>query len=498
MGERRCGSLCPIWGLFAIVAACGGGGGGGGESDAAGSDDGPPPGALAFQSPRASATVLGSTVVDLVAGATIEAAEVSVTGEATPRCTFSARPFVCLIDLTGVAPGPLGLTARGFAAGAEVVTATVAIERRAFATQACPAGEPTACVAALVAAGQAAGYAGLSYHNMDDSHAVANTSAMPGIEVQVNQSFAGSDPWHADPARILVANQSQAYNYGDGWSSIPRGGSIGQIGALWEQSKLFLWPEHRDHGLVDFFPWQTPTLVLSQGSSGSELDEVGKLLSILAALPADARAALHQAHMLMPALAMLHRRARIGTDLDYLTPVAHTPAVKDADVGREGVQLAASIRLGELPPVARLTVEPATIPAEWAALNFVQQEAGPFAMGWWPQLAPATPPAGTFSVVVDLAPASVDHAGLPLYFFARVVRGEPAHVRVTQLGPSRFQVDSEWPLEYAEMVNDRQRSTSRATVAFVAHNGLWMSAPAFISVFGGNPVAHAPDSNDLD
>jgi hypothetical protein len=492
MGARH----LAVWFTVSGLVACGGGSSGGVDAD--GTPDGAGPTGLAFRAPTAASTALGSTVVDLDAGATIETAEVLVTGETTPRCTFAARPFVCLIDLSTVPAGAFSLSARGLVGGTEVATASVVLERRAFATDACAAGTPTECIAALVAASRAAGYAGLSYHDMDNGHANYNTSAMPGIEAQVNQAYVGTDPWHSDPARILVANQSQAYSFGDGWASIPRNGSIAQIGTLWEQSKLFLWPEHRDHGLVDYYAWQTPTMVLSQGSSGSELDEVGKLLHLLAALPADVRAALHTANQLMPAIAMLHRRARVATDLDYLTPPPHAPAVTDADVAREGIQLAASIRPDELPPVAKLTVETATIPADWATAGFVQQEIGAFAMTWSSSALPAVAPPGTLSVIVDLAPASTDPGSRPLYFFARVVRGDPARLRVTQLAPSRFQIEAEWPELYAEMVNGHERSSRRATVAFVAHNGLWLSAPAFLSVFGGNPLEHAPDANNLD
>lgn len=482
--------------VVAVVAACGGGSGGGVDAERPGADASPT--SLAFRSPVASATVLGSAVVDLDAGAGIDAAEVSVVGEATPRCTFAARPFVCLIDVTGLAPGPISLSARGTAAGAEVATASVAIDRRAYATEACAAGAPTDCVAALVASGAAAGYTGLSYHDMDNGHAALDVSAMPGIESQINQTFAGQDPWHTDPARIVVANQSEAFNFGDGWMSIPRNGTIAPLATLWEQSKLFIWPEHRDHGYVDYYPWQTPTLVLSQGSSGSELDETAKLLAILAALPADVRSALHQDHALMSVLTMLHRRARVATDVAYLEPAAHTPAFVDADVGREGVQLAASVRLDEVPPVARLTVESATIPPEWATAGVIQQEATPYAMVWSPYAVPATPPTGTFTAVIDLAAASTDANARPLYYFARVVRGDAARIRVTQLDSARFQIDADFPAEVTEMVNGHDRASRRATVAFFAHNGLWLSEPVFVSVFGGNPAEHAPDSNDLD
>jgi hypothetical protein len=509
-----------LWGV-GLVAVLGGstgcseddpgsagpGGSGGSGGDVQGGSAGMAPGgggsggvptAFAFAAPLAGASLIDSAAVELSATPDIEAAEVTVAGEASPRCTFDAPPFICLIDLTGLPEGAFTLDAVGSAGGSQVAEASVALERRAEPADVCPdTTAPTDCIAALVAASAAAGYAGLSYHCMDDGHAAYDTSAMPGIEVQVNQAAASQDPWHADPARILVGNQSQAYNFGDGWMSIPRIGTISYLDSFWLASKLFLWPEHRDHGYADFYAWQTPTLIFSQGSSGTELDEVGKLLHILAAFPGAARAAMHDAGFLMPATVFVHRRARVASDLEYLAPPAHPPAFIDADTARAGIRLANAIVAGETPPIARLAVEDAAIPQEWADAGFGQLETSPFALTWSSPALPAAPPAGTFSVTVDLS-NSADLNDRPLLYFARVVRGDPAHIRVTQLDAARFRVESEWPLEVAENVAAQSRTSRRATVAFVAHNGLYPSAPSFLSVFGADPHAHAPDANNLD
>ncbi len=483
---------------LSVVAACGDAGPGVEPDGGPPPVDAAPPPTVSFRVPTTGASALGSVVVDLDADLRIEGAEVTVRGEPGPRCQFTAPPFVCLVDLSATATGPVTLTARGLIAGAEVAAAEVAVDHRGFATTACASGNPTDCVAALVVAGQAAGYGGLAYHDMDNGHAVAGTGGMTGLETKINQAYVGTDPWHSDAARIVIANQSQAYNFADGWMSMPRNGNLTQITNLWEQSKLFVWPEHRDHGRQDYYAWQTPALVLSQGSSGSELDEVLKLLHILAAMPSAVRTTLHQERLLMPTLAMLHRRARVTTDLDYLTPAPHASALADADVARDGIALAASLRAGELPPLVGLTLEQTSIPPAWAALGFRQIESSKVAMTWSATTAPATAPGEQWRAIVDLAPASRDLGGRRLYFFARVMRGDPAHVTVTQLDGSRFEIAADWPAEHTARVNGHDRGSRRATIGFVAHNGLWMSAPAFVSVFGGAPAAHAPDSNDLD
>jgi hypothetical protein len=43
-----------------------------------------------------------------------------------------------------------------------------------------------------------------------------------GIDAKSNDLKAGQDPWHADPDRILIANQSEAWVLMGGMASIPR------------------------------------------------------------------------------------------------------------------------------------------------------------------------------------------------------------------------------------------------------------------------------------
>ncbi len=467
-----------------------------GEPDAGGSTDAGAP--FDFASPSDGDDLLFSAAVEIVGGAEVETAQVSVTGEETPRCTWDARPFVCLVDLTTVPAGPSLLDARGLAGGVEVATAQISITRREPPLDPCGGAGTRDCVTNLALAGSAAGWTGLSYHDMDDGHAAYDTSAMVGIESKINHLGVGADPWHRDEARIVVANQSEAYVGAEGTWSIPRGIEIGGLEELWEESKIFLWPEHRDHGVADFYPWMVPTLVLSQGSSGSELDEIGKLLFILGAFAsADLRSQMHEAAALMPALTMIHRRARVATDLEYVSAAAHPAAFMDAASDVSGITLAQAVRAEEIPPVANVSIEEETVPATWDDAGFAPILEGIYARAWAPPAAPAASPAGTFEAVVDLE-GSLDANGRRLVFFASLVRGDPAHARVTRIDRSRFRVDFEWPEDHAEVVAGQSRTSRRATFAFFAHNGVWLSAPAFVSIFGADPYAPAPDANNLD
>lgn len=116
---------------------------------------------------------------------------------------------------------------------------------------------------------------------------------------------------------------------------------------------------------------------------------------------------------------------------------------------------------------------------------------------WAPPAAPAADPTGTFETTLDLS-ASFDPNDRPLWFFAVRVRGDPARTRVTQLDRTRFRVEIDWPADFAEDVGGASRTTRRAAIAFFAHNGVWLSAPAFASVFASDPFEPAPDANNLD
>src|SRR6056297_131706 len=101
--------------------------------------------------------------------------------------------------------------------------------------------------------------------------------------------------------------------------------------AHYAANALYVYPEHRDHDPErgDLFSAMTPYVLISQGSSGSDLPLVRAALMAAAALPPDTQARAVAEGLLAPSLQMLIRRAMPGIgddDAAYLGPAAHPTA----------------------------------------------------------------------------------------------------------------------------------------------------------------------------
>jgi hypothetical protein len=459
--------------------------------------------ALSFLLPTAGRPVVHSTAIRLQGSEGIDRVEVRAAGDAMPRCTADpivpspagARWFECLIDLDDVAPGAVTLDAVGFAGATEQGTATTTVMRRA-STPACAAAADLACVNERVTAGTSAGFTGLTYACLDGAHARADTSGMPGIDAQVHDDF----PAAGFPASaIVVMNMSRAWIPAGGSLSIPRpswGPWPTRLPDLYRESKLAFFPEHRDHGIVDVYPGQWPWVMFSQGSSGSELDEVRKLLLTLGVLPADVRARLHETRTLGPFAQYVMRRSRVASDSAYLTPAGHLTVFPDADNTAAMLDLATAITAAEAPPVVAVEVTDRTEPASW---NVRVRPNTPYARDYDHAGTAPTDTAGEMRILIDLT-TSEDADGDTLVYFPRVVRGDAATVTLERLDETGTQwaITTPYPADQVVNLDGQDRTVGRVTIAFVAHDGTWLSAPSYVSVSNRDGDEPIPDSNNLD
>ena len=98
-------------------------------------------------------------------------------------------------------------------------------------------------------------------------------------------------------------------------------------------NNLYIYPEHLDHdpghngvgGYGDLFPTNTPYLITSQGSSGSDQPFMRALPYVLAAFRPEVKKRLIQTGMLMPTIQMILRinNPHLSSSKDYLTGKAH-------------------------------------------------------------------------------------------------------------------------------------------------------------------------------
>lgn len=360
--------------------------------------------------------------------------------------------------------------------------------------------------------GAAAGLGDLYWDNRDDGHSAVNLQRFPEMKkVEYAPSEAKTLGWGLQQ-RVLphttVGNSSTAH------SDIKRGSQTRFAytnrrlhDVLYRQyrgNNLYIYPEHRDHdlgnrrrtgkkyddpknkrsGYGDLFPTNTPYLITSQGSSGSDKPFIATVARTIGAFRPEVRARLEQLGLLMPTVQMLLRstqRQVKGWD-DYFSGRAH-PAVFD---GKQlnpvaMVRAAHAMTLATIPPLVQLEIveEDRMVPDRdyFARPGFTEKISDTpavIARVWrgYPM---------TRRMVVS-AKGSIDPNQRPLKFKWVVLRGDPTRVKITPLGPqgSEAEIVIEYTPRRAASWNEDLWS-NRIDLGVFARNGDAVSAPAFIT-----------------
>lgn len=349
----------------------------------------------------------------------------------------------------------------------------------------------------LVASGQAAGNAGDLYENRDRDHSRLPPAAFPQLtrvlygpalrQRGLDYGLAGVMLFDAP----LIGNSSTAVAGGLLWRSLPRLAltSKGGAAALYQDylaGQIHVYPEHRDHDPDhgDLLPANTPYMLISQGSSGSDQPHLEALAMILAAFRPDTKERLRQTGLIAPTVQMVYRRARVGvrSRAAYLSGAAHPSVFRDRDIDLvRMVGLANAIRPDEIPPMVRLAVLEETAAVEGVDYFGEGQDERLFdtpsaiARVWRSR-------AGRRSLVVSAADTT-DPNGRPLRFDWVLLRGDPDRVRITPLTPEgRYAlIEMDWqsprPAPGAPDI-----LSPRIDIGVFADNGAVLSAPAFVSV----------------
>jgi hypothetical protein len=462
------------------------------DSDATSIDE------LTVTVPQANMEVLYSTIV--AADAPDDAVRVEVREpDSGATCDAPAPWFECLLDLSEADSGPMTVELTAFADDAtELASTTVDLTRRAIdAPCTGDPGQLTDCIVARAETSDSAGFDGVTYINADDSHARVRTGGMTDIDARVIDQ-----PTQTvfDDVTLGLMNESRAYTSGGSCSLTRCYPSSRQrvAGLVYEQNGLYMVPEHRDVGKRDFYQWQAPFFLLSQGSSSSEKDEIRKGLQALGVMQTAARDAVVQNNATGPLLSYLIVRARQQTDAAYLTGDAHPTALTNTDSDERILTLAAALRDDELPPVARLSVDAvdATFPDDW---TMTQALSNPHAIGYTPLTLPDQTPTGEFNIEIDLSD-TLDPNDRDVFFVPVVLREAGSTVAVERLDESgmHWSVRGDFPEDADIMTGGEQRTVSRVTVGFFPHNGKWLGAPVMVSVGARPSDERSSNDNNLD
>jgi hypothetical protein len=265
------------------------------------------------------------------------------------------------------------------------------------------------------------------------------------------------------------------------------------LASHYTHNNVYIYPEHRDHdpghngvgdGYGDLYPTNTPYLIVSQGSSGSDQPFMRAIPFTLAAFRPEVKKKLVETGLLTSTLQMILRRTskRLAGAGDYFTGKAHPSVFEGEWVDPLAmIKLAHDIRLDSIPPLVRLKVieETKTTPG----VDFFEPA------GAGEQLA------DTVSVIARLwrgrdyrrrmvvsAEGSLDVNGRPLTFTWALLRGDEKRVRITPRNGAGSVAEIE--VSYHErrpIAPGSPLDSSGVDVGVFAHNGAHPSAPAFVT-----------------
>ena len=392
--------------------------------------------------------------------------------------------------------------------------------------------------------GTAAGNVGDLYDNHDGDHSNMGYESFPQltrvefdkpvIDLHMHSGFQGIFFYNG----VTFGNSSTALVSGPFWRSQTRLGytnprNVAILYLQYTSNHLFMYPEHRDHdpghngggtdekgeknpdGFGDVYPTNTPYVITSQGSSGSDRPFMDAIAATLAAFQPETKAVLTKHGLIAPTLQMIFRRGNknIADDKEYLTGKAHPPVFEGGNVNVLGmVKLAHEIKPTNVPPLVQLVVkeEDRGEPGR----DYMDVNDGAYAARGpgtgrrqglpAPELsAPSADREKLFDTpcaiarvfrttkyqrrMVVSAEASRDVNGKALSFHWSVLRGKGDQITIKPLNDAKSVVEIVIPYHerfaFEAGPPAANIETNRVDIGCFAHNGDYYSAPAFVTCF---------------
>jgi hypothetical protein len=347
--------------------------------------------------------------------------------------------------------------------------------------------------------GTAAGLAAITYENRDGEHSALNTRLYPQLQVFEHTSLSGPDKGPAARLRLgpTVGNCSMAAPAVSG-GSLPRffmmdpgrGGQFLMMQYL--ANNLFIYPEHQDYdigangvgGYGDLYPTNTPAVLISQGSSGSDQPFLQAVLSTLAAFPRETQRVLIEKRLLMPTVQAILRQCyrTVKRPEDYFTGAAH-PVVFDGELLDEEkmARMAQAMTPDKIPPIVQVSVVQESEPR--AGRDFFEV---PKPLDH--KLADARVSISRvfrgaldeYGMILDLS-KTADVMGRQVKLTIRVLQGDPRLVRIDHAGTGPYaRLRVRWQPPFINRAGIR---SSRVDIGVFATNGAALSAPAILSFY---------------
>lgn len=354
--------------------------------------------------------------------------------------------------------------------------------------------------------GTAAGNAGDFYDNRDGDHSLLNLKPYPQLSLfkYSEQDFKLKKNWAAAREvrpHVTFGNSSTSAPAHLGGSN-PRSYYVSQLGHSllhqhYSKNNLYIYPEHRDHdpghngkgpdgeGYGDLYPTNTPYLIISQGSSGSDQPFMRMMPSVLAAFRPEVKAKLVETGLLMPTVQMLFRSTNkhLKDSKEYLTGKAHPTVFEGAWVDELAlVQKAHALDLKALPPLVQLRVLD-----EDKAVNGIDffDRTPSEVLAYTPAVIARVHrgKAQRQRIVVD-AGASYDLNKQPLTFTWVLLRGDPGKVAIVPKKDDSSVVEiTVAHHERRPIATGSAMESNRVDIGVFVHNGTHYSTPGFVTFF---------------
>ena len=360
--------------------------------------------------------------------------------------------------------------------------------------------------------GTAAGNVGDLYDNHDGDHSNMNYQALPQLtrvefsqearerklHMGVQLSFFYCRPnRERSPYYVTIGNSSTAVTSGAFWRSQaryaltqPRGSGI--LYLQYVRNHLYFYPEHRDHdprvdgkGHGDVFPANTPYMIISQGSSGSDRRFMNAVGATLAAFQPQVKEKLTTSRTLMPTVQMIFRRSNKMLDkpADYLTGRAHPTVFEGKQINEEKmVRTAHRMTLDSLPPMVQLNVVEEDEPVVGRDYFDIAPRERFFDTPC--AIARVVKSTSYTRRMVVSAEQSRDLDGKPLTYHWVLLRGDSERVRINKLNDAGSKVEllvSYHPRR--PIAPGAEIKSNRVDIGCFVHNGQYYSAPGFVCFY---------------
>ena len=352
--------------------------------------------------------------------------------------------------------------------------------------------------------GTAAGNHGDLYDNHDTDHANMNYGAFPQLtriefseEAQKRQLHHGLQLAFGYNAPTL-GNSSTALTNGPFWrcqgrNALTSGQGPQRLAAQYYSNHLYVYPEHRDYdpghngadgkGHGDVLPANTPYIILSQGSSGSDVAFLHAVTLTMAAFQPETKTKLVRAGLLMPTVQMIFRRSNkmVEQPEDYLTGKAHPPVFDSPtlDVVKM-VTLAHELTPDQLPPVVQIQMKEENLGE--LGIDYFDIAARERFFDTPSAIARVMKSAKRERKMLVSAEGSRDLNGQTLKYHWVVLRGDPDLIRIQTKEEGKSAEITVQHHSRRPITAGNAMESSRVDLGVFVSNEKYYSAPAFISL----------------